>query len=212
MTELAGAEPISHAMSAHVGKTGHGWLDYAVALSAILISVISLLVAIDHGRNEERLLAASSWPFVTFGTEKRGLEAGGWTIYLNLRNSGIGPARIKWLHLTLDGRPVRSRADLMRRCCGITDGHLDKAIARGLVSDNDPTGVLPARDRVDILTWRPRHGNAATLRQLDDALGRLHAQACYCSVLGDCWTSNLTASGEPRQIAACAPIADGYDT
>jgi uncharacterized membrane protein YhfC len=52
-------------------KTGHAWVDLIIAFSAITISVISLFVAITHGRTEEKMVAANSWPFLTFETEKR---------------------------------------------------------------------------------------------------------------------------------------------
>src|SRR3978361_1861466 len=102
------SEPPLHAgvgeVQAHAHKTGHSWVDLAIALSAITISVISLFVAVAHGRTEEKLVAAMSWPFLPFHTEKYGLEAGGWTIYFILQNSGVGPARVKWLRVSLDGK------------------------------------------------------------------------------------------------------------
>ena len=49
---------------AHAKHTGHRFLDLTLALSAIFISVVSLIVAIEHGRTERELVAANSWPFV----------------------------------------------------------------------------------------------------------------------------------------------------
>ena len=49
-------------------KSGHRLLDFAIALSAIVISLISLTVAIHHGRVQERLVAANSWPFLFWST------------------------------------------------------------------------------------------------------------------------------------------------
>jgi hypothetical protein len=195
---------------AQAHRTGHTWVDLAIALSAITISIISLFVAVGHGRTEEKLVAASSWPFPTFETQKNGLEAGGWTIYLILRNSGVGPARVKWLRMSLDGKPIRDRADLMTRCCGVPDGTADQLAPLGLVSQNPPVGVLPARDRVEVLTWRARPGNAAIISKLDGVRHRIRAEACYCSVLDDCWISDLTATAEPRRVDRCRPITDGY--
>jgi len=195
---------------AHAHKTGRAWVDIAIALSAITISVISLFVAVAHGRTEEKLVAASSWPFLTFYTEKNGLDAGAWSIYLILQNSGVGPARVKWLRMNLDGKPIRDRADLMSRCCGVPDGTNDQQIPLGLVSENPPIGVLPARDRVEMLTWRARPGHEAIIAKLDGVRHRLRAEACYCSVLDDCWISDLTATADPRHVDRCQPISDGY--
>jgi hypothetical protein len=195
---------------AHAHKTGHAWFDLILALSAITISVISLFVAVAHGRTEEKMVAASSWPFLTFATERDGLDAGGWTIYLRLQNSGVGPARVKWLRMILDGRPMRGRGDLMTHCCGVADGTVDDQVRIGLVSQNSPVGVLPARDTTNILAWRARPGNASLMSKLDGVRHRIHAQACYCSVLDECWVSDLTATADPHKVNECEPIADGY--
>lgn len=195
---------------AHAHKTGHNRLDLAIALSAITISVISLFVAIEHGRTEEKLVAASSWPFLTFQTSKNGLQAGSRVIDLHLQNSGVGPARVQWVRVSLDGTPVRNRAELMSRCCGVPAGPVEEQVRRGLVTQNQPIGVLPARDGVTVLAWRELPGNAATWDRLDSARHRLKMRACYCSVLDECWTSDLTATAQPRHIDQCEPVTDGY--
>ena len=196
---------------AHAHKTGHAGIDLVIAFSAIAISVISLFVAIGHGRTEEKLVAASSWPFLTFNTEKDGLDADGWTVRLRLQNSGVGPARVKWLRMSLDGKPIRGRADLMNRCCGVPDGTADEQVRLGLVSQNPPVGILPAREAVEMLTWRSRPGHEAIQSKLDSVRHRLKTEACYCSVLDECWISDLTATAEPRKVDQCQPIMDGYD-
>lgn len=195
---------------AHAHKIGHKWVDLAIALSAITISVISLFVAVAHGRTEEKLVAASSWPFLTFETEKDGLEEGGWTIYMRLKNSGVGPARVKWLRMNLNGKQIRNRADLMSRCCGVPGGSADAQIKLGLVSENPPVGVLPARNSVEVLTWRARPGNASLMSKLDGVRHHLRTEACYCSVLDECWISDLTATADPRHVDECRRISDGY--
>ncbi|MDB5685500.1 MAG: hypothetical protein JWR77_89 [Rhizorhabdus sp.] len=195
---------------AHAHKTGHKWVDLVIALSAITISVISFFVAVEHGRIEEKLVAASSWPFLTFETEKNGLETGGWTIYLRLKNSGVGPARVKWMRLNLDGHQIRDRGDLMSRCCGVPVGTNEAQIPLGLFSENAPVGILPARDSVEVLTWRARPGNDAIMARLDGVRHRLRTEACYCSVLDECWISDLTATAEPRRVDRCEPVSDGY--
>ena len=122
-------------------------MNLAIALSAIAISVISLFVAVEHGRTEEKLVAANSWPF---------------------------------------------------------------RVRRGLITQNAPVGVLPARDGIDIMAWRELAGNAAIWARLDDARHRIKMEACYCSVLDDCWTSDLTPTAQPAHVDVCNPITDGY--
>ncbi len=195
---------------AHAHKTGHSWVDLAIALSAIAISVISLFVAVEHGRTEEKLVAANSWPFLTFQTTRNGLQAGSRTIDLRLQNSGVGPARVQWLRIALDGKAIADRAAFMRECCGVPAGDADTQVGRGLVTQNPPVGVLPARDGIAILAWRELPGNAPIWAKLDAARHRLKTEACYCSVLDECWISDLTATAQPHPVDECVPVSDGY--
>jgi methanogenic corrinoid protein MtbC1 len=43
----------THAPHAH--KTGHNWVDLVVAISALFVSVVSLGIAVLHGRTIERM-------------------------------------------------------------------------------------------------------------------------------------------------------------
>jgi hypothetical protein len=49
--------------------TGHRWLDLTLALSAMLVSIVSLAVAVHHGNAMDRLVAANSWPFLMYDTD-----------------------------------------------------------------------------------------------------------------------------------------------
>lgn len=156
------AEPPVHTavdeVHAHARKTGHRWVDMAVAISAITISVISMFVAIEHGRTEEKLVASNSWPFLLFQSAQAGLTAGSRTLILRLQNSGVGPAR----------------------------------------------------DGVDLLAWRERPGAQAIWDRLNSSRNRLKFQACYCSVLDECWVSDLTPTARPRRVRECRAGADDY--
>jgi hypothetical protein len=67
----------------------------------MFVSVISLFVAIEHGRTMERMaeanarmVEANSWPFVEYDSHNVD-EQGNAKIRLVLTNQGIGPARIE---------------------------------------------------------------------------------------------------------------------
>jgi hypothetical protein len=182
----------------------------AIALSAITISVISLFVAIAHGKTEEKLVAASSWPFVVVQSSQNGLVVGDRIVDLRLQNSGVGPARVQSVKVMLDGRPVHDHSELMARCCGVAPMSLEDQVRLGLVNQNDAVGVVPAREGVDILAWRERPGQDAVWSRLNAARRRLRFQACYCSVLDDCWTSDLTPTAHPQPVNQCPVDKDGY--
>jgi len=94
----------------HPAHTGHRWLDIVLAVSAMFVSVVSLVVAIEHGRTMERMaeantkmVEANSWPFVEFDSHDID-EQGKPEVRLVLINAGIGLARIKTFELWFDLR------------------------------------------------------------------------------------------------------------
>jgi hypothetical protein len=59
----------------HPAHTGHRWLDILLGLGAMFVSVVSLVVAVEHGQTMERMadantkmVEANSWPFISFDT------------------------------------------------------------------------------------------------------------------------------------------------
>ena len=83
------------------------------------------------------------------------------------------------------------------------DGTTDALARAGLVSQNDPVRIVPAHDAVDVVTWRALTGNGETIVRLDAERDRRRTQACYCSMLGECWISELTPVSEPRAVTDC---------
>ena len=195
---------------AHPRHTGHRWLDLIIALSAISISVISLFVAIEHGQTEKKLVAANSWPFLTYASESDGIDPGHRQVIMRLENNGVGPARVQTVSVMLDGRPIRSRDELMRTCCDVVPGQsVARQVALGLFSENAMVGVLPARSNTTFLAWRQTQAGGDALARLDRARRHLTFKACYCSVLDECWTTDLRSTTTPTPVAAC-PIGSGY--
>src|SRR3954468_14872627 len=71
-------------------RVGHRWLDLVLAGSAILISCISLIVAVEHGHTMQQLVAANSWPLLQSASSNLD-DSGRPSITLELQNVGIGP-------------------------------------------------------------------------------------------------------------------------
>ena len=71
-------------------KTGHARLDFIVSGAAILISLVSLFVAYLNARNEERMVAASSWPFLVYTTDRNSSGTHLATIKMRIENEGVG--------------------------------------------------------------------------------------------------------------------------
>jgi hypothetical protein len=184
-------------------KTGRRWLDLIVAGAAISISVISLIVAIQQGAIQQRMLAASSWPVLVSETSNVN-DAGQPAIGLAVRNDGAGPALLRWVDVRYDGTSLRGAHDLITRCCAT------EAAARevGLTTSRLGRSVLAAGKRFDFVMLARTPENAEVWERLNRARFKVTFDACYCSVLGECWRSAMDG-GEPKRVKAC-PTTRGY--
>jgi hypothetical protein len=190
----------------HHHHTGHRWVDMVVAISALVVSVVSLGVAIFHGRTMEqmadanaRLVQANSWPFLQGVISNAGP---GQAVGLGLRNVGVGPAKVHWMEVLYNGAPQSSMTGLLASCCGYNQ-------ARGLqghpVNFNyslvDET-VLRAGEINQAVTFPQNSANSAYVPKLNAALPKVSYLACYCSVFDECWIGNTT-SLQTRPVRSC---------
>ena len=187
-------------------RTGHRWVDFTIAGSALMVSVISLAVAIGHGRIMEkmadansRLVKASSWPFI--GAHMAVNEN---AIVLGVANEGVGPAKVRWVQVTYDGKPARSTLDLLAQCCGLTpSGHVDYAFS--LLTNT----VVRAGDTVDMITLRREPLNSQIFGPLRRNALRVGFRICYCSVFDECFISDgLTL--DTRSVTRCVAPPDAF--
>ncbi len=190
---------------AHARHTGYRFLDLALALSAIFISVVSLIVAIEHGRTERELVAANSWPFVQANSSLGGPDGG----RLWLSNSGIGPAKLESFEVLYKGEVMPTQRALLQRCCGLSADPivLRKAQLAGLL----PTyrlknSVMRPGETDAFLTLRASQAPDGMADRMNQAIWSVSFRACYCSVFDECWLSNLQDL-HPKRVAAC-PVND----
>jgi len=185
-----------------------------VAVAAIFISVVSLAVAILHGRTMERmaeenarLVAANSWPFVQYGA--------GWTttdgvtrVKMAVFNAGVGPAKIESAELTWKGVAYRGDREFLEACCGF-----DPAKGTPFDSDLVPGMVIRAGAEIRFLEFS-KPADPAVFAALQQAVVSrdLQLNVCYCSIFDDCWQSDLTTlSLKPKQVEGCTLPKVSFD-
>lgn len=83
------------------------WLELGIALTALITSVSSIIIAIHHGQTMEKLVEANSLPYMQGGISDVTTE-GEQILSLDLLNRGVGPAHEKSLRVKADGRYVTS--------------------------------------------------------------------------------------------------------
>jgi hypothetical protein len=179
----------------HGSHTGRRWLDTAVAVSAIVVSLVSLALGIEHGRSMEKLVQANSWPFVEFDSHNID-EQGKPKFRLVLTNVGIGPARIQTFELWFDKKPMASAWDLLKACCGMPRAPI------GL--GNTAPNILRAGDHENFFTmaWEQ---DAALATRFNEGRGKITTRTCYCSVFDECWISAGLAAHADKVERCPAP-------
>lgn len=199
---------IEHEGHSHGHHTGIPWIDVILAGSAIFISVVSLIVSIHHGRTMEKLVAAnekqvkaSTLPILRYVTGN--LENNVKMVHFNLTNGGTGPAIIEWFRLEWDDQPTTGPQDLLERCCG-----RGKPVKTGTTLTDVASGTtIPARDRRIVFALPADAADPELYQLLDhEARYKVRAEACYCSVLEDCWITDF--KDQPREVKSCEPIPE----
>jgi len=197
---------LEHESHAHHHRTGRPWVDLTLAVSAMLVSVISLVVSIGHGRTMERLVEenarqvkASTLPILRFGTgdiDVAGISA----VHFDVSNGGTGPAIIDWFALSWDGRPVSNTRELIAACCQAAGGEGVAYVVRNLVTGQT---LAPAQS-LTAFYLRKEGSDPQLYRELDTtARFRFKASACFCSVLDQCWTTDFVQT-RPTPVASCS--------
>jgi hypothetical protein len=192
-------------------RTGHRLLDFAVAGSAILISLVSLGVAVHLGQVQSRLVAANSWPFLRF-TSTYDTENGAQAVSVDISNDGAGAAILKSLVVRYQGKVIRGYVELLQACCGLPQGVAKADVVGdniGLSLESSLIGVVRAREKVTMLKLERNSSNVELWQRFSAARGALTFQGCYCSIVGDCWTSDLHTL-DPKPVKSCHKDPSDY--
>ncbi len=150
--------------------------ESVVAAAAILISMVSLIVYIYQTKIMQSQQHTSVWPYLEWTMAYSTIDG----IYLVVTNKGVGPAIVKSTKLSLDGQPVKSARELMRK---ITNGKSDSIYS--FIVTVDKRVISPGEE------LRLFHMKDSSLRHMDlgDLNKRIGYTICYCSIYGDCWAS-----------------------
>jgi hypothetical protein len=182
----------------HHHKTGHSRLDMIFAALAIFLSCVSVFIAIHHGQTMERLVAASTWPNISFGTgnETDGIDQ----ITLDLTNTGVGPARLETFEVFYKDKPVANLKELAIACCAGADQHVKGSFGTSSVRGN----VLPARETIHFVSLRKDRNAPEIWAIANRERFNVSERICYCSVFDDCWVATSN-SMKPTAVKECTP-------
>ncbi len=163
---------------------------------AVLVSLTSVAISVLGNRTQERLLAASVWPYISFESGNTSDDGQKRIVALSLVNAGSGPARIKEFSLEYDHQKVASGLALLERCCGLSKVSMLTSPVVGR--------VLRPGDTITYLELPFSEGIADGWGKLDQArFGRMVMSVCYCSTLNECFEARSDRD-DPQPVEACS--------
>jgi hypothetical protein len=157
-----------------VNERPRGTIRYETAV-ATLVGVCALFVSGYTAYVQRQQVRAQVWPILEYDTSNEP------HLRLTIANKGVGPAIIRHVLVTVDGKPAATWREALELLLG--PGH--HSLALSTIHNR----VLSAGEAVDILT--PRDAAGAMLPAggpFDAGRQRFGIEVCYCSTLGDCWT------------------------
>lgn len=183
-------------VEAHRHRTGHSRADLILALLAILLSCVSVFIAVRHGETMERLVQANSWPNLSIGSSNQD-DAHQRVITFDVQNTGVGPARIDSVEVFYEGKAYPGPTELLRACCGA--GPRINFSTSALRDE-----VLPARDTIHPLAVTPGNMGEDVWSRLNSERFKMAMRICYCSVFEECYVRD-TRAHRPEHVAQCTP-------
>ncbi|HZP67403.1 MAG TPA: hypothetical protein VFB32_13965 [Rudaea sp.] len=173
-------------------------------IAAVVVSAVSIWVAFGANTVQERMLAASVWPHLSFITEnQRGDKH---AIDLTIVNSGTGPLQLEVFNVYYGNDPIHNSDELLEACCGSPEPRTSTA--------TEPAAgrVIRPGESIDILTLPQESPDDELWKKLNHERYKVHVQACYCSVLHDCWKLDTTDPQVGKEhvasVRSCAEFDD----
>ncbi len=191
------------------------WTEYVLAISAIVISAISLWVAVDTEYTNRHLVEEASWPSLAIDYSTIDTE-GQRDFSLNITNEGIGPAKVETFEVFWIGKPYRSARALLKACCGYNPkavgAQLDQSghPVTGLITGTSAGTILRAGQAVHFIRYALTPDNTKTWGAIDSQKDNISYRICYCSVFNKCWLSNGHDLNPPR-VETCPQPKAGYN-
>jgi hypothetical protein len=192
--------PEVHTPHSHHGGSLPRWLELSIAVTALITSVCSIVIAVQHGHIMEKLVQANSLPYVQGGFSDATPE-GDHILSLDLLNRGVGPAHEKSLRIKVDDTYVTSMRELY--AASLTPEQAKSAQGTVIPLWNRlKTRFIPGGQAQFVFRIRKTPENAELWEVLDKAQTRWSIEYCYCSVFNECWVVHGIWN-EPQPIKAC---------
>ncbi|HEX6834067.1 MAG TPA: hypothetical protein VF132_11090 [Rudaea sp.] len=166
--------------------------DGVAAVIAALVGLLALCVSGYTAYLQREQVRAQVWPYLEPGMSGSRRE-------IILSNKGVGPAIIRNVQMTVDGKPQRNWTDVFHALGIHYDHHIPYSTINGI--------VLAGNDHIDQLLFP----TSEDFNLYSHQARRVNLKVCYCSSLGDCWQfddSVTTTSEQHRPVDRCPARSD----
>ena len=161
-------------------------LSVVLALVAVLISVCTMVISLVETsimQKQQKAMTESSkasvWPYVTIRNNTK-FNNGEIQFEATITNKGVGPAMIKKLEITYDGKELeKSVFDAIRQDC-------PDAIATSLTSNKINNVVLSPDETKEIISMSLIKTDFMNFVEFTE---KLDIKYCYANIYGDLWAS-----------------------
>jgi hypothetical protein len=181
----------------HHHHTGRKWLDVTLGVSAVFISLMSLFLAIQHGRVMEKMVQATTWPYVMvrFSTSN---PDGSPHVRLLVANKGVGPAKVESLEVFYRDTAQPGGEALLQAILKPADQHHLPFLQSDVVNS-----VMAANDDVAIVDLQAANFTPQENETLRAAMPELSFRVCYCSVFDECSVLDTRKQIRPEPVSEC---------
>jgi hypothetical protein len=192
------------------------WTDTAFAIAALFVSAVSLWVGIRTEQANEKLVAASTWPYLFVESSNATADAAP-VVHMDVTNSGVGPAKVESFEVFWHGKAWPDADSLVGACCGYKPFGVDlKTNRTGILQGGVEGTIVRAGETRPFLTLRLTPDSAAVWQKLNVARNAMSYRVCYCSVFDECWIGEfrgITSSAarlHPKRIKTCPVPQQSY--
>lgn len=161
------------------------WLELGIAVTALITSISSIVIAVHHGQIMEKLVEANSFPYLQGGFSDA-TPGGERELSLDFFNRGVGPAHQHSLRVKVDDRYVASTRELIAASLG-PEKEEEARNAMLVLRNSVPTRFIPGGESQFVFRIAKTPENAAFWEQLEATQSRWEVDYCYCSVFDECW-------------------------
>jgi hypothetical protein len=169
-------------------------IDLIIALCALVVSSLATAAAVWQSHVVAQQLSSQVWPYVAFQTtyDKTAVTE-------TISNEGLGPARVRWIRLLLDGKVQHTLVETMHT---LLPGTAEKLT--GSFSDLSPGHVMRVGGSAQLF----RITNPTAIAAIVKNYQRMQIEACYCPIIdGNCWITRSGGPGvvpsDPQTVASC---------